>query len=231
MEIGYTKKTHITGKLMEEIMPDVLRDKDIILNLGNSNLSMYNIPLGCVTLNHPLSVRNSANKKRMFELFQQNNIRCLKYVPYGVGQVRLYNRHQLFKRKYYATVREDKLREFRIIVFKNKILKTYEKVPNNNDFVLKKENCTFKRVRFPFQRDIETNIINSVRCLGLDLAGVDMLINKKGEDKIIEVNSGPGMGIPTIKMLYREIRKLVPINEEVTFNIGRKYSWFGLFRK
>lgn len=204
-------------------MPDDLYNKKIFLNLGNSFLHTNTLGQGYTILNTPQAVRNSANKIRMFELFKLNNIRCLEYVSsrdmYKFTNLIKARAGQLFMRKGYATVREDKAVEYRIIVFKNKILKTYVKIPNGDDFVLKRKNCSFKRIRFPFPPEVKSNILNSVKCVGLDLAGVDMLINEKGEDKIIEVNSGPGMGEATIKMLYQEIRNRVPFSEEVSFSI------------
>ena len=214
MEIKYTKKTCITGRLLKEYMLESLEDKKILLNLGNSHLNIGKYIIeGYNILNSLESIRNSANKRRMFRLFKENNIRCLKYVPIEDLNTSKYFLERLtsqfFIRNGYATIKEDKSIEYRIIVFRNRILKTYIKIPQTNEFILKKQNCVFKRMRMPFDYNIQENIINSVKCLGLDLAGVDMLINKKGEDKIIEVNSGPGMGIPTIKMLYRQIERYI----------------------
>ena len=207
MIIEYVKKTNKTASRLKELMPDELIDEDICLNLGNSNIDYTDDDY--LIINEPDAIRNSANKKRMFELFKENNIRCVEYVD--IREVNIFQRllGKLYIRKGYATKRENKVSEFRIIVFNNRILKTYLKMPQNKNFVLKKNNCVFKRIREPFIRSVKDNILNSVKCLGLDLAGVDMLINTNNEDKIIEVNSGPGMGYPTIRKLYKRIRRMI----------------------
>jgi len=165
---------------------------------------------GYIIINHPDYVKNSVNKKIMFECFLNSGINALTYISYS----QLFKPKNLFKlltgklflRNEYATIKEKKVLEYRIIVFNGKTLKTYIKIPRNKDFILKKANCTFKRIESRFPSHVDINIINSVKCLGLDLAGVDMLVNDKGEFKIIEVNSGPGMGKKTIKQLFKEIK-------------------------
>ncbi|MCH7534158.1 MAG: hypothetical protein IH948_00130 [Bacteroidetes bacterium] len=109
----------------------------------------------------------------------------------------------------YVTVKEDKLSEYRVIVWNKRILKTYIKIPKNpyrEMFKYKFRDCTFRRICHPdFSSDMYENIIESVNCLGLDLAGIDILINTDGVFKIIEVNSSPGMSEKTINHLYRRM--------------------------
>ena len=207
--IGYTKKTKETATLIRDMMPHFY--KNIYLNLGNSNSDVKRLlNNGYIIINHPDYVKNSVNKKIMFECFLNSGINALTYISYS----QLFKPKNLFKlltgklflRNEYATIKEKKVLEYRIIVFNGKTLKTYIKIPRNKDFILKKANCTFKRIESRFPSHVDINIINSVKCLGLDLAGVDMLVNDKGEFKIIEVNSGPGMGKKNIKQLFKEIK-------------------------
>jgi glutathione synthase/RimK-type ligase-like ATP-grasp enzyme len=206
MKIAYSKKSRITARLLKEMMPESLINAKIILNLGNSKLDTSRYQ-DWLIINKSESISNSANKKRMFELFQQSNIKCLEYRQ-SISRV-IFFRSVWFKRKWGWTRRENKVKEYRVIVFLNKIFKIYEKIPNNQiDFQWKKDNTIFTRRRMQFPEDVKLNIINSVKCIGLDLAGVDVLLNDLGEYKVIEVNSGLGMGEPTIRKLYRRISRI-----------------------
>ena len=163
MEINYVKKTHITGKLLKEHMPEDLVYRDIVLNLGNGHLNINNYEIGSLILNPPEAVRNSANKKIMFELFKQNDIRCIEYIDnkdmFKFSNIVKARTGQLFIRKGYSTVREDKEKEYRIIVFRDRILKKYLKVPIDNEFILKRNNTVFQRRRIPFHQRVNEKII------------------------------------------------------------------------
>ncbi len=184
---------------MRTLMPEELKNADIILNLGDSSATNgydYN------WINEPEAVRNASNKRRMFELFEENEIKCITrvnghFVQYFISRI---------TRNGITTIRENKVKEYRVIVYNGRMMKVMEKVPKNGDFILKLENCDYQRVeRFVIPKEDRRNIIRAVECLGLDLAGVDVLKNDKGEFKVIEVNSGPGMGEKNIGLLFRRI--------------------------
>lgn len=246
MKIRYVKKTRPTGKRLIELMPEQLEDLSIYFNFGNSDI-LFDYD-DWLIFNTPEAVKNASNKKRMFRLFQENNINAIEYINletqkelalmklrHGkklvlreekslklIGPV--FGKQKIRNSNGYVTIKENKLSEYRIIVWNNRILKTYIKLPNNyiKKFQYKINNCTFKRLCYnPFDSETTENILKSVRCLGLDLAGVDLLLNKDGEYKIIEVNSSPGMSEKTIKYLYqrmirsRRVRELYQIHTKL----------------
>lgn len=237
MKICYVKKSRDTASRMRDLIPEDLMDSDVVINLGNSNPQLDD---EYFIINSAESVRNAADKQRMFEIFNRNNIKCVKYYDLNnfdtfteAKRQMLYlnkclvirdNGYKLIGRKNstqlpkcgYGTVREQKLKEYRIIVFRGRFLKVYEKLPFEQCFAWKQDKCKFQRVFYPdFEPEVVDNIINSVKCLGLDLGGVDLLLNTKGEYKILEVNSGMGMSDRTISQLYKRLKTYLWQNRHI----------------
>ena len=229
MKIGYTKKTIETKDRLFELMPDDLKHAKIFLNIGNANSK--GAP-GYLMLNKPENVKNAADKKAMFKVFKENRINSVKFIDLkGLGKFKaigylltgkdlvlreqglnVIGISQLFrflKSKEWVTLKEEKVIEYRVIVFRDKILRAMIKLPNKKDFTLKQENCRFIDIKPEFINEtIPKDVIKSVKCLGLDLAGVDCLINKKGEFKILEVNSGMSLCSKSIGLLFNELRRM-----------------------
>jgi len=228
MKFGYTKKTKETKEKLLELMPYELEYTKIFLNIGNAKSKGKR---GYVILNEPKAVKNSVDKKRMFRLFKENKIKSLRFIDLdnflgkikaigyltigkdlvlrdiGLNILGISQLINFLKSKEYATLKEKKILEFRVLVFKDKILRTTIKLPKEKDFVLKQENCKFVEVKPNFSDEDKKNIINSVKCLGLDLGGVDVLINDKNEMKIIEVNSGMSLCSKSVRLVFKEITK------------------------
>lgn len=227
------KKTEETCQRLRDLMPRSLRDKKIALNMGNSELkkdySKY------LLLNNPEAVKRAVNKKKMFEVLEDNRINCLKYmdIEYLKGKaeavVSLFSGkeivlrdggdikvitaselRELYNPKWkYATIKENKLLEYRFVVFRDKILRAMVKANAKGDFRVKQENSEFRMIDITkIPEDAINNIIKSVKCLGLDLAGVDVLLNMKDEFKIIEVNSGMALSPRSIKRLYKAVKEI-----------------------
>jgi len=231
MKIGYTKRTRETKERIKDLMSDSLKRKKVFLNIGNtkSGADKYK-RIGYLILNSNKAVENSADKKKMFRLFKENKINSVKFIELtffgklksicylligkdlvlrekGLNVLGISQFINFLKSENYVTLKENKIIEYRVIVFKNKIIRVMIKLAKEKDFSLKWENCRFKEVDKDTLKDKE-NIIKSVSCLNLDLAGVDVLVNKKGESKIIEVNSGMSLNEKSINLLFKEIEKL-----------------------
>ncbi len=230
MRIGYTKKTKETKEKLLELMPDELKNTKIFLNIGNANSKGKK---GYTMLNDTKAVQNSVDKRKMFKLFKEHNIKSVKFIKLdnfleklkavgylargkdlvlrdvGLNVLGISQLISFIKSKGYATIKEEKVLEYRVLVFKDKILRTTIKLPKEKDFVLKQENCKFVEVKPNFSDEEKENIINSIKCLKLDLGGVDVLVNDKGEMKIIEVNSGMSLCSKSAKLVFDEIIKLV----------------------
>lgn len=233
MKIINCRKTQPTADLMNELMPDDLNRLDVVINLGNSNSTEE--ALHNWTINNTNAIKNSADKKTMFRLFKANKIPSVEYydlndncdrrvvelgLQIGVPFVLRRDNPKRFKRAAsesyirqldrftYATIQEKKQIEYRIIVFNNRILRCMVKMNLNHDFRLKQHNCKFVGInKREFPIEVLRMVKKAVKCVGLDLSGVDVLLNELGEWKILEVNSGMGMNKRTINKLYNRIRK------------------------
>lgn len=228
MKIGYTKKTKETKDVLRERMPGELRHSKIFLNIGNSSSSQAKYK-DYLIINTNKAVSNSMDKRTMFKLFKNNKINSVRFIDLkGFGKLKalgyiligrdlvlreqglnVIGLSQLFNflnSNSYCTIKENKVLEYRVIVFRNKLLRTMIKLPKENDFTLKQENCKFIEVNTKFTPEQKQTIIDSVKSLGLDLAGVDCLVNKKGALKIIEVNSGMSLCKKSADLLFKELK-------------------------
>jgi glutathione synthase/RimK-type ligase-like ATP-grasp enzyme len=237
MEIVYCKKTRPTATLMKEMIPEILRDFKIIINLGNSSFNEHEDRYREYEIVNKIeAIKNSVDKKAMFKLFIKNKIPTVEFLdlsdPYDKRVAELYLEmghkiilrsdkpkqfiraaHRKYKKRLnnftYATVQESKQAEYRVIVFKNKILRCMMKVPNDNaSFRMKQHNCTFYGInKREFPVEALRMVKSAVKVLGLDLAGADLMLNDKNEWKVLEVNSGMGLNKRSITKLYTRIQK------------------------
>ena len=218
-------------------MPDELEHTKIFLNIGNTNSKGKK---GYAILNTTKAVKNSVDKKKMFKLFKENEIKSVKFInlnnflgkikavgylaigkdlvlrEVGLNILGISQLVNFLKSKEYATIKEKKVLEYRILVFKDKILRTTIKLPKEKDFILKQENCKFIKVKPNFSKEEKKNIINSVKCLGLDLGGVDVLVNNKNEMKIIEVNSGMSLCSESVRLVFDGVIKWWKIKNTIS---------------
>jgi hypothetical protein len=110
----------------------------------------------------------------------------------------------------YGTIKEEKIAEYRVIMYKGKLIEMFRKIPKPNhesDFALKAYNSNFVIVRDENWRNRHNKVLevckHAMNTLKIDLCGFDVLINKQKEIKIIEANSGMGMCDNSIQKFYR----------------------------
>jgi len=225
MIINGCKRTCKTKKLMKEMLPRELKNEKILINLGDSYLNERDYP-NYEIINKVSAIRNCSNKKRMFEIFKQNNIISVHYfdlreqrfeaVDYLYGGFKLVLRKgkeikiigmdklEELKSYDYATIKEEKVKEYRVILFRGKIVRAMRKMPQTTDFQFKQENCKFVTVtENSFPREVIKNMIKAQKVLGIDLCGIDLLKNTDGEWKILEVNSGMSMSPKSVEIFYK----------------------------
>lgn len=210
-----------TIERLEHRFSDV--NSDFILNIGNSEFE------GKGVLNKADKIKGCIDKKNMFREFKRNGVNCLKFYDLGswYGWVRALFRvvfgNKLVLRKGrnckvvrlkgflknygnydYGTLFENKVFEYRVLVFKGNIFRSMIKFnPFSKKFRLCLDNTHFKDCWV--RSEIEKESLKAVKCLGLDLAGVDVLMNDRFQFKVIEVNSGMGLqkeSILRLKPLY-----------------------------
>ena len=106
----------------------------------------------------------------------------------------------------YATAEVHKAREFRVHIFENTTVGVYEKIPNDGVYdgkLLKDHNSTFRRVDMssvpPELIGLRPIAKAAVKTLGLVHGGVDVVKDKEGTFKVLEVNSAPGLNDPNLE--------------------------------
>lgn len=92
--------------------------------------------------------------------------------------------------------------EIRVNVFKNKVISVFEK-KRNKDGTWDFQHIPVKGIVKPVEQMIEA-IKNNI---GIDMYGMDILINKKGDYRLLEVNTGPILHEETEQPLIKELKK------------------------
>jgi hypothetical protein len=232
MIIHNCKRTCKTAKLMKQMLPRELKNERILINLGDGYLdeSKYR---GYKIINRTSAIRNCSNKKKMFKLFQENNIQSVRFIEFDEstepinelgGKILVLRKggkivlrtirgncipipdKWIYRGEYeYATIKEEKVKEYRVILFRGKIVRAMRKMPQEDDFQLKQENCKFVTItpESSFPRETIGNMIKAQKVLGIDLCGIDLLKNTDGEWKILEVNSGMSMSPRSVEIFYK----------------------------
>lgn len=91
--------------------------------------------------------------------------------------------------------------EVRVNVYKDKILSVYEKITEGEYF-------HFKHLKVTGEHKQVDEMIQSIReNIGIDYYGMDILVNKKGVAKLLEVNSGPSLMDETLPELLPLLKK------------------------
>jgi len=199
---------------------DDYTDFDVVVNYGCSRVGHYNR-----IINHPHSVKLCVNK-----------ISTFKRVVHGVNYTKEYDVALSWLKSDKAVVsraleegsrsegvmiclNKDALdtvpakfwtryfpheHEVRINVFKDKILTVFEKIEEDGMFI-------FHPLEIQGEENKEVQqMIQSIRkSIGIDFYGLDVLVNKKGECKLLEINSGSVLMEETedvlIPLLLKEI--------------------------
>jgi len=203
---------------------------DIVLNLGDSRLN-ESVFGSRVILNRRKAVKRCLNKKKMFRIFKANAIPSPEYFDLGKKSdvlkaagycimkreivlrrgrdIRIAGSVRDFLRRYrdydYATLKINKLAEWRVIVFRDKIVKV--SIKRGSCFALKNANARFEPV-YHFSKDAMKLCKRVARIFGIDLCGIDICYDKDAEDfKIIEINSAPGMNRDSVKIFLNYLRQ------------------------
>jgi glutathione synthase/RimK-type ligase-like ATP-grasp enzyme len=210
-----------------------IKKTPVIIRVGNLNLTPRFNPL--VEFNKKENVNNAANKQTMMKLLSENNITIPKLLmsPHGKDlSGHLNNKGMCYIRGANHVVRYDNAtrpgdlyltkpvgngkREYRVHIFNNEVIAVYRKKPNEEGVkILKSHNCKFIKVSTETSR-CGDNVIDmckrAVRVMGLDFAGVDVIVDKDGNFFILEVNSAPGLNSENIKrygeVFIKKIREL-----------------------
>jgi glutathione synthase/RimK-type ligase-like ATP-grasp enzyme len=168
MKVIGCKRTCKTLRRMKQQIPFRLSNKKLLINLGNGDMGYT--PYGYEVINTPTAVKNCSNKKRMFNILEDNDIKTLSFMDtdveedYTRAMTLLSEGEDIVLRGLdgkwqvvdspddltvmwddfdYATKYEEKKYEYRIIIFRDELFKIYRKLHKGDDFCLKKDNCAF----------------------------------------------------------------------------------------
>lgn len=218
-------RTSETADRLREQLADL--QLDLTINLGNSSYDDSSIDDSKI-INRTEAVKKCVDKKLMFENLIKGNVKTLAYyditrlrdrlrtilkfndlVLRDENRLKIVKWYRLFshyKAYSYATGLESKIYEYRVLLYRHKPFRVMVKVNNGNDFVLKQHNSVFIDITpYRANNDVLDEAIKSSKALGIDLASVDLLVNKDNEIKVIECNSGSRLCLKSIGLLKERL--------------------------
>ena len=240
MKIIGCKATRETTQLLKDMMPEVLKSQNILLNVGWSNIPVEKMAGFSTILNRKESVKNCADKVMMYRLFKEHGVPSVDFydfntiegiknfmkngefddfvVPNG-SQKKIMEKDDIvddLDRYTYATRFEHKSIEYRVLMLKNKIFRVMKKNPHDtSEDLYHIDNCDFvaiKRKYLPVQ--VREACIKASQATGIDFCGIDVMVNTDGEVKVLEVNSGPSMNETSIEKFYKALKEELNIENE-----------------
>jgi carbamoylphosphate synthase large subunit len=197
-----------------------IRD-DIIVNLGDWELKTEDLN-SYIIINKPEAMQKARDKKQMFRIFQANRLPSLDFydlknfddfarfcshlkkqemvlrIGRTVNVIKEMNETDVEEYEY-ATAKIEKEKELRVLMFRNKLIRAYEK--KGSGFVLRNDTSDYVPTA------IDDKCLTICKAFGLDIAGIDIAVEKgSGQYRLIEVNSSAGMGCEAIRVLINYLR-------------------------
>lgn len=236
--IAYTKHGCVTGKALRQALGAKRKRTnkkmkcDLLIRWGSSeDLSQSQAK---TELNSREAVSNASNKKRMLELLKQAEITIPRfscnvseiseladesgnvYIRDKQGVVRYGNDFNIYSDSYFTEPVKNKQREYRVQVFRDKIMGVYEKIPLTEEVpkLYKSYTCKFSKCDITLEgarvhKEAQEMCINSVKALGLDFGGVDLIRDSEGNFTVCEVNSAMGLNSLNIEKWAEEFRNVI----------------------
>lgn len=203
------------------------RTPHVVIRWGNS---YREAPTNAIILNSAASVKNACDKGRMMSMLRSNE--DVRHAPLqfispdnlnrdGVANL-LDDDNMLYVRcsdhwtrrkpierittdDLYITKPINKSHEYRVHVFRDRVIGVYEKIPQDRSALIYKDsNCSFRRVDLSdrHQRSsiygVRPNAKAAISALGLDFGGVDVVQDSNGYSYVLEVNSAPSLNTENI---------------------------------
>lgn len=216
----------------------VPRKGDFIIDWGRSDRPSWAADaddLDCTILNRWTAIKKSVDKSRSFVEFKDHGVRTVPWTDSqkkalswlengewvccrtitdgydGKGLVLAKKPDQLQWAPLY-TKYIPSLREFRVYVFRDKVIEFFEKVPD--DVVKCKEIRTDSNgwcYEWADNYGIDMKpAIAAIKALGLDFGGVDMILSKEdGKTYVLETNTAPDIYKHTARKFAEEILSIV----------------------
>lgn len=230
-----------TADRLYDYMPQELKNEKILINLGNSKIDekeykKYRIINKVRAIKRCVNKASSLNQleKNGVSVVKSYNLKkfnpflflylIFRYLIWGrdlvlKGRWRLevlnlksfFNILPKIEKFLYLMLKYEKTQEYRVILYKGKVVRIMEKIPNSNQFAWKNDNgCKFKEIPYYWHWiksiiDIKRECVRASLLLKIDLCGIDIMRVGQDEVRILEVNSAMGLGRPSIRRLYKVI--------------------------
>ena len=242
MRIIYHEISKDTAEKLYVYMPKELRDEKILINLGDSSFDEskykdYQIINKTEAIKNCVSKASSLKKLRKKGVSVVKTYDLKKFNPflflYWIIRYLMWGRKAILKGRYsirvlglkkfwallpkiekflYLMPKYKKSQEYRVILYKGKVLRIMEKTPNPNRFAWKNEFCRFHEIPYywhwcQFFKEIKRECSKASLLLKIDLCGIDIMRIGQDEVRILEVNSGCGLGKPSIRKFYKELER------------------------
>ena len=223
---------------MEEAKAFLADPYNMVVGWGKHGISVYD----CSILNNFTSVRNAIDKLQAFSAFTRHGVRCPNYVTsrsaafdlQGQGKT-LYARQDLHgadgaglivvkptdllpPAHLYTVGLTNVIDEYRLTVFKDKVVSTQKKVPvsgrapNSINYQVRTTNGGWGfDVVSPLSNDLASVGPAACNALGLDMGGVDIVVTKDESGQltsyVLEVNTAPALTPYSCNKLATAIKK------------------------
>ena len=185
---------------------------EYLLRWGNSTIDT---PNGVKELNTKQAVNNASDKGRMIELLIEHGVSVPEFAEDNTPAFRrnrydhiVYRPNRIEGDKY-ALKPVDKVKEYRVHVFNDRVIGVYEKEPNEGEsgLIRKAENCRFRRVDRATENieGVQPIAKQAVKALDMLFGGVDVIEDREGKLYVTEVNSAPALNTPNLARWGREI--------------------------
>lgn len=208
-------------------------------------------------LNHPDGVKNAINKISTLKLLSQDNIPIPKWTTsiqdaaswfdlddktivfcrtlpssfQGNGIVIAHSKEELVPAPLY-TLRVPKKWEYRVHVFKDKVIHAQQKkrlsldklsergIPMgdglirsyNNGYIFSTD--LYHSINGEVGQSLSSLSIQAVKALGLDFGAVDLMVTKTGKVRVLEVNTAPGIEGKTVQAYISAFQEFID-NESI----------------
>lgn len=239
--IAYSRRSCVTGKEIKQVLGAIKKVTnrkakcDLFIRWGSTE--QFDRLKFKHEVNKLDAVKRTSNKLVMLQTMQAAGVTCIEfssdasvldsfkdssgnvYIRNKLGVVRYANDFDANFDSYFSKPVANKRREYRVHVFRNKVLGAYEKIPlvsgaENRPALFKSDTCKFVRCNLDLEnsrvtQDARQMCIAAVAALGLDFGGVDLIRDKDGGFTICEVNSSPGLNKHNIERLVEEIKQVI----------------------
>lgn len=208
-------------RLHEYTLPD-----NVMINLGNTGIdeTLYK---NHIIINSIQSIKKCKNKKKTAKILGRLSIKhyhpknpivllnlhkgIYLRTPQGVQHCNTLKEYaQHYRTATSATIKQDTAIEYRTIMLWHEPIRIQLK-HYNGQHTRKLHNTTWEEIPIHhFDPHNLQKLSKATRKLKIHLCGIDHIVTKKGQWKILEINTAPGMNHNTLQKITKKINEVIP---------------------